>query len=265
MEWATQYTNVTVQQKKVVMQASMSFLYSRNKPWVKKGGNNFDIGMGAYHGAQACEVVGLYILSKLVKLPNFDAILYRDDGLGISSSAPRQLEKLKQSIIKVFNNHNLDITIEVGLSRVDYLDVTLDLERELHRPYRKPGDKPLYVKSWSNHPPGVLKNIPSGINRRLCEISSNKEVFLEAIPPYQDELDKCGYKDKLVWMEEEEIQQKKKRTRSKKVIWFNPPYSVNIRTNVGKEFLNLLDNHFPKRNTLQEMLKQNTVKESYRC
>jgi hypothetical protein len=54
-------------------------------------------------------------------------------------------------------------------------------------------------------------------------ISSNKEVFLEAIPPYQAELYKYGYKDKLVWMEEEEIQQKKKRTRSKKVIWFNPP------------------------------------------
>ena len=102
--------------------------------------------MGAYHGAQACEVVGLYILSKLVRLPNFDAILYRDDGLGISNSAPRQLEKLRQSIIKVFNDHNLGITIEVGLSRVDYLDVTLDLERELHRPYRKPGDKPLYVR-----------------------------------------------------------------------------------------------------------------------
>ena len=148
---------------------------------------------------------------------------------------------------------------------MDYLDVTLDLERELHRPYRKPGDKPLYVKSWSNHPPGVLKNIPSGINRRLCEISSNKEVFLEAIPPYQAELDKCGYKDKLVWMEEEEIQQKKKRTRSKKVIWFNPPYSVNIRTNVGKEFLDLLDKHFPKGNPLHKILNRNTVKVSYRC
>ena len=175
LEWAAQYTDVNVQQKKVVFQASKSFLYSRNQPWVKKGETNFDVGMGAYHGAQACEIVGLYILSKLVKLPNFNAILYRDDGLGITSSTPRQTEKLRQSIIK---DHKLNITIEVGLSKVDFLDVTLDLDKELYKPYRKPGDRPLYVNSWSNHPPGVISNIPAGINKRLNEISSNKEVFL---------------------------------------------------------------------------------------
>ena len=70
----------------------------------------------------------------------------------------------------------------------------------------------MYVNSWSKHPPGVISNIPAGINRRLNEISSNKEVFLEAIPPYQAELEKCGYKDKLVWLEEEEIKKKKKKS-----------------------------------------------------
>ena len=158
--------------------------------------------------------------------------------MGITSSTPRQTEKLRQSIIKVFKDHKLNITIEVGLPKVDFLDVTLDLDKELYKPYRKPGDRPLYVNSWSNHPPGVISNIPAGINRRLNEISSNKEVFLEA------ELEKCGYKDKLVWLGEDEIE-KKKRSRSKKVIWFNPPYNLNIKTNVGKEFLNLLDKHFP--------------------
>ena len=159
--------------------------------------------MGAFHGAQACEIVGLFILSKLVNLPNFQAILYRDDGLGITNSTPRQTEKLRQAIIRVCNDHKLKITIEVGLTKVNFLDVTLDLSEGTYRPYRKPGDKPLYVDSWSNHPPRVLQNIPTGINRRLCEISSNKEVFLEAIPPYQVELDRCGYTHKLEWMEQE--------------------------------------------------------------
>ena len=89
-----------------------------------------------------------------------------------------------------------------GLDRVNFLDVTMDLQKDQFKPYRKPGDKPMYVSSLSNHPPGVLKNIPLGINKRLCEISSSKEVFLEAIPPYQKELDDCGYNYKLVWMEE---------------------------------------------------------------
>jgi hypothetical protein len=266
LEWATQYVGVTEQQKKVIMQASKSFLYCKGEPWVKKGDSNFDIGMGAYHGAQACEIVGLYLLSKLIKLPNFLPIVYRDDCLGITSSTPRQTEKLRQSIIKVFQNHNLSITIEVGLTRVNFLDVTLDLEKEEFKPYRKPGDKPLYVKAWSNHPPRVLKNIPLGINRRLCDISSTKEVFLEAIPPYQAELEDCGYSEKLVWMEETDMQQKKKkRSRSKRVIWFNPPYSMNVETNVGKEFLNLLDKHFPKNKPLHKIMNRNTVKVSYRC
>ena len=257
---------MTEQQKKVVFQASKSFLYSRGEPWVKKGDTNFDIGMGAYHGAQACEIVGLFILSKLVILPNFRAILYRDDGLGVTSSTPRQTEKLKQAIIKVFKDYNLNITIEVGLTRVIFLDVILDLEKDIYKPYRKPGDKPLYVSSWSNHPPLVLKNIPLGINKRLCEISSNKDVFLEAIPPYQMELERCGYDHQLAWMESEELQKKKKsRSRSRRITWFNPPYSVNVKTNVAHEFLLLIDKHFPKGHHLHSTMNRNTIKVSYSC
>ena len=92
LQWATQYIHVTDLQKKVIFQACKSFLYSKGAPWVKKGDFNFDVSMGAYHGAQACEVIGLFILSKLVELPTFQPILFRDDGLGITSSTPRQTE-----------------------------------------------------------------------------------------------------------------------------------------------------------------------------
>ena len=124
----------------------------------------------------------------------------------------------------------------------------------------------MYVNSWSNHPPRVLENIPVSINRRLCEISSNQEVFQEAIPPYQAELDKCGYTHKLAWMEPEVLEKTKKcRSRSKKIIWFNPPHCINVQTNVGKEFLLLVDKHFPKGHFLHPILNRNTVKISYRC
>ena len=36
-----------------------------------------------------------------------------------------------------------------------------------------------------------------GINKRLSSISSSKEVFDNAIAPYQEALDKSGYKYKL--------------------------------------------------------------------
>ena len=77
--------------------------------------------MGAYHGAQACEIVGLFLLSELVKLPNFDAILFRDDGLGITTSSTRQTGKLREAIIKVFQDHNLGIEIVTGQDKVNFL------------------------------------------------------------------------------------------------------------------------------------------------
>ena len=148
---------------------------------------------------------------------------------------------------------------------MDFLDVTLDLERGIYKPYRKPGDKPLYVNAWSNHPPKIIKNIPLGINRRLCDISSNEEIFKEAVPQFQKELDSCGYKHNLVWLGEGEKPPKKKKNRRRPEIWFNPPYSQNVSSNVGKEFLKLVDKHFPKGSPLHKILNRNTVKVGYRC
>ena len=72
LEWAENYVTVTPQQTKIIHQASQSFLFSKGSPWVKKGDINFDIGMGAYHGAQACEIVGLFLLNQISELPNFN-------------------------------------------------------------------------------------------------------------------------------------------------------------------------------------------------
>ena len=111
LEWAMAYVNVTPQQRKIIYQACQSFLFSEGVPWVKKGDVNFDVGMGAFHGAQVCEVVGLFLLNLLKGLPNFQAILYRDDGLGVTSSTPRLQEKLKQNIVKIVADQDLGITI----------------------------------------------------------------------------------------------------------------------------------------------------------
>jgi hypothetical protein len=32
---------------------------------------------------------------------------------------------------------------------------------------------------------------------------------------------------------------------NERLIWFNPPYSKNVKTNVAKNFLQLIDKHFP--------------------
>ena len=55
--------------------------------------------------------------------------------------------------------------------------------------------------------------------------------------------------------------QKHKRKRNR--IWFNPPYTKNVKTNIGKTFLQLLSKHFPKGHQMHKIFNKYTVKISY--
>ena len=77
-------------------------------------------------------------------------------------------------------------------------------------------------------------------------------------------LKNSGYhKVELKFHKEEQKTQKRKQSRN--IIWFNPPFSRNVTTNVAKTFLHLLDKHFPKSNKLHKIFNRNTVKVSYCC
>ena len=240
-----------------------SFLYNGGTPWVKKGEHNFDISMGAWDGAESCDIVGLFLLDQIQsRVKGFDNGIYRDDALGVVETTPRNAEKIRQKLVSILKDFGFKITSKANIKVVEFLDVVLDLENEKYCPFIKPGDRPKYVNANSNHPPGILKNIPLAVNKRLSAISSSKEVFDQAAPLYQAELDRAGYQHKLVF---EEVQVNQKRKRHKKIIWFNPPYSKNLKTNVGKKFLALLDKHFPRGSLLYPVLNRYKVKLSYRC
>ena len=115
----------------------------------------------------------------------------------------------------------------------------------------------------SHHPPSILKNIPKSINKRISEISSEKECFDSAKQVYQEALNKSGYRYNLSY--KVTPSQTRCRTRQRKIIWYSPPYSRNVETNVGKCFLSLIDQHFPKSNPLHKLFNQNTLKLSYSC
>ena len=90
----------------------------------------------------------------------------------------------------------MKITIEANKKVVDYLDVTLDLNRNSHQPYMKPNSPLLYVNKESNHPPCIFRNIPISVNKRLSELASSEEIFKNSVTNYQSALDQCGYKHK---------------------------------------------------------------------
>ena len=57
--------------------------------------------------------------------------------------------------------------------------------------------------------------------------------------------------------------QKRKSNRGRKIIWFNPPYSCSVATDMGKKFFLLLDKHFPKTHKFYKIFNRNNVKVSY--
>ena len=185
--------------------------------------------------------------------------------MGITTASARLQEKIKQEIIRIFAANGLSLTIDINLRSVQFLDVCLDLETGIFKPFIKPGDRPKYVNAQSNHPPLILKNLPLGINKRLSSISANKHVFDQAAPIYQEELDRCGYTHKLEFQPPAPAQQGRKRSRSRQITWFNPPYSMDVETNVGRKFLALIDKHFPPGHILHPVINRSTVKVSYRC
>ena len=48
------------------------------------------------------------------------------------------------------------------------------------------------------------------------------------------------------------------------MLFFNPPFSSNVKTRIGQQFLKLVHKYFPHENPLSKIINRNTVKISYR-
>jgi hypothetical protein len=263
LDYASRYDNISDHERHIILHAKKAILYNSESPWCKRRNPGFDVTMGSFDGAETCELIGLYLLSQLQHL-NINVGLYRDDGLAVCRATSRQIEITKKKICQIFSENNLHITVEANKKSVDFLDITLDLRSGTYEPFMKDNNTPLYVHKDSNHPPSIIRNIPEGINKRLSRISSNRAVFDRAKPVYQDALNRSGYNYELKY-QEHQPKTKRKRTRTRKITWFNPPHSDNVKTNIGKKFFNLLDKSFPPSHQLHKLLNRNTVKISYSC
>ena len=265
LKWAKQFVDITDEEIEIILETKKSLIYLNGEAWTKKGDKNFDVAQGAFDSAEVCDIVGLFLLSELRKLKlNAETGKFRDDGLGVSSATPRQIEQIKKKICEVYRKHGLSITVEANKKVVQFLDVELNLEKETFKPFIKPNDVPLYVHQDSDHPPTVLKNIPAAINRRISALSSNEEMFESVAPIYQEALNNAGYKYKLKYDPEITSKNTNKRSRKRKILWFNPPYSSSVKTNLGAKFLKLIDKHFPKSNPLSKIINRKNTKISYR-
>ena len=123
------------------------------------------------------------------------------------------------------------------------MDVTFNLCTGKHQPYKKRNETPTYINVNSNHLPNIIKALPNNISKGISNILSNKATFDNVATSYNDVLSASGYKENLTYQQD---LTPSKKVGQRKIIWFNPIYSVNVETSIGK-------------------LNSNNVKVSYSC
>ena len=100
------------------------------------------------------------------------------------------------------------------------------------------------------------------INKRLSDLSWNEEEYGKANSLYETVLNENGYKTIMTYTT---TTNGNNRNRARDIVWFNPPYSQNVKTNIGKTFLKLVKKHFPRGHKLYKIFNRNTLKLSYSC
>ena len=381
LDFAEKHIKISTEDKAIIKHARKSLLFNKQQTWIKKESGLFDVTMGAYDGAEVCELVGIFILHQLSRVYNNNNIgLYRDDGLAVfkNISGP-QAEKIKKHFQNIFRKNNLNIIVKCNLKVVDYLDVTLNLSDGSYKPFHKPNSEINYIHRESNHPPTIIKQLPLSVESRLSKLSSDENVFIQAASVYQEALKRAGYKHKLKYKNSNKYNSNNNnnqhicnsndtkndtnynnnkfkfdhndkwdkddnnnkdnfngyeskdsndnnnnnvkfysndnrgninshnnynsnsndnrdniknkdtnnnnrnnnnnnnndnmesnynnnpRKRNRNIIWFNPPFSKNVATKIGRYFLNLLDKHFPQDHKFHKIFNRNNIKVSYSC
>ena len=107
------------------------------------------------------------------------------------------------------------ITIDTNLIETNFLDVTFSLATGKFFSFRKPNNVPLYINVKSNHPLTVIKDLPKIINKRLSELSFNKDEFNKLKLLYKKSLQESGYKTSMSYAQ---IEVKTSKNRSWNII-----------------------------------------------
>ena len=100
------------------------------------------------------------------------------------------------------------------------------------------------------------------ISKRLPDLSCNEEEYEKAKPLYKTALNESSFKATITYTKTTNANN---RNRARNIIWFNPSYSQNVKTKIGKTFFKLAKNHFPRDHKLYKIFNRNTLKLSYSC
>ena len=137
-------------------------------------------------------------------------------------------------------------------------------EHRIYKPFNKPNKNPLYINASSNPPPSVLKQVPKSVSRRITANSCYEDIFRKSTLFYESILQDCGFNENIKYCRES-VSSRRRKNRSKNIIWCNPAFRKNVKTNFGKHFFKLLKKHFGKNYKYHKIFNKNNAKVSYSC
>ena len=117
----------------------------------------------------------------------------------------------------------------------------------------------------SDHPPNIIKNLPGNVSKTINNLSADETTFNKPRDLYNNALAESELKHNITFQKQQNTSTVTNDTKNRKrnITWPNPPFSLNVSTNIGKKFFTLLGKHFPKTHRLHKLFNPNNVKVSY--
>ena len=151
-----------------------------------------------------------------------------------------------------------------------------------YKPFHKLNSQINYIHRESNHPPSTIKQLSLSVESHLSKLSSDENVFIQAASVYQEALKRAGYNHKLSHNTSDKYNSKNNnknnnnnnnsnnnhnknsnnnnnnnndnnnhhprrgKNRNRNIICFNPRFSKNLASKIGRYFLNLVESSRPK-------------------
>ena len=94
-------------------------------------------------------------------------------------------------------------------------------------------------------------------NKCISSLSCDETEFSKAKITYEMALKNSEYQATLKF---EKPSQNASQNRNRKVIWFNPPFSLNVKTNIGKELFKPIHKYFLRNHSFRKIFNLNTIK-----
>ena len=85
LQFASNYVNITDEERHIILHAKKSLLYNTGEPWCEKSSSGlFDVTMGSFDVAETWELVVAYLLRNIRDTHDYNFGLHSGGGLGIT-------------------------------------------------------------------------------------------------------------------------------------------------------------------------------------